>query len=141
MSEDRRVVDTYRAASEIADERPRAETRAAILAAAARALQPLEGQRPARSRIAPSRKALALAASRTLVWGSASRPMARARRGSFSTEQTTMGTARVAGCAWSCDSSCQPSISGNMTSRTMICGDSAAALSSACSPRATSAMR
>lgn len=67
MSEDRRVLDTYRAASESADERPRAETRAAILAAAARALQapprPLEGQRPARSRIAASRKALALAAS------------------------------------------------------------------------------
>jgi hypothetical protein len=72
---DQRVIDAYRAASENLDERPRAETRAAILAAAARAVdaQPHDADTGATSRrtrmregmkrIAPSKRPLALVAS------------------------------------------------------------------------------
>jgi hypothetical protein len=71
---DQRVVDAYRAASEALDERPQAATRAAILAAAARAVdaQPQDAdtgvtsRRPAqraRSAIQPSRRPLAMVAS------------------------------------------------------------------------------
>lgn len=71
---DQRVVDAYRAASESLDERPQAATRAAILAAAARAVdaQPQDAgtgatsRRPARrarSSIRPSQRPLALVAS------------------------------------------------------------------------------
>lgn len=67
MSEDRRVLDAYRAASGLLDERPRAGTREAILAAAARAVRArptAPGARLApRARIRPARKPLALAAS------------------------------------------------------------------------------
>jgi hypothetical protein len=74
---DERVVGAYRAASDALDERPRADTRAAILAAAARAVdaQPQDAETGATSRrtarrlhdsnnlIGPSKRPLALVAS------------------------------------------------------------------------------